>query len=147
MFKDGKRVVLVDDSIVRGNTSRKLVEVLRDAGATEVHMRISAPPTTNSCFYGVDTPTRSELIASQKTVEEIRAALAAFGGVNRRFTKVAEIDGVTIIDDYGHHPVEIAAVLKAARQAWDRALDLGEQHGFRNAQTTVIACTPALAAE
>jgi len=68
---DGKRVVVVDDSLVRGTTSRKIVKMLRSAGAREVHLRISAPPTTHSCFYGIDTPTRSELIASSHTVEEI----------------------------------------------------------------------------
>ena len=68
---DGKRVVVVDDSIVRGTTSRKIVKMLRDAGAREVHLRISAPPTTHPCYYGIDTPTRTELIASSHTVEEI----------------------------------------------------------------------------
>ena len=68
---DGKRVVVVDDSLVRGTTSRKIVKMLRNAGAAEIHLRISAPPTTHSCFYGIDTPTRSELIASSHTVEEI----------------------------------------------------------------------------
>ncbi len=67
----GKRVVVVDDSIVRGTTSRKIVKMLRNAGAKEVHLRISAPPTTHPCFYGIDTPTRSELIASSHTPEEI----------------------------------------------------------------------------
>ena len=67
----GKRVVVVDDSIVRGTTSRKIVSMIRSAGATEVHLRISSPPTIGPCFYGVDTPTRRELIASSHTVEEI----------------------------------------------------------------------------
>jgi amidophosphoribosyltransferase len=67
----GKRVVVVDDSIVRGTTSRKIVKMIRDAGARAVHVRISSPPTINPCFYGVDTPTRRELIASSHTVEEI----------------------------------------------------------------------------
>jgi amidophosphoribosyltransferase len=68
---DGKRVVVVDDSLVRGTTSRKIVKMLRNAGAREVHLRISAPPTTHPCFYGIDTPTRSELVAASHTVEEI----------------------------------------------------------------------------
>jgi amidophosphoribosyltransferase len=69
---DGKRVVVVDDSIVRGTTSRKIVTMLRAAGAREVHMRISSPPTIGPCYYGVDTPTRSELIATGHSVEAIR---------------------------------------------------------------------------
>jgi len=73
----GKRVVLVDDSIVRGTTSRKLVRMVREAGATEVHMRISCPPTISPCYYGVDTPTREELIASANSPEEIRKYLGA----------------------------------------------------------------------
>jgi amidophosphoribosyltransferase len=68
---DGKRIVVVDDSLVRGTTSRKIVKMLRNAGAREVHMRISAPPTTHPCFYGIDTPTRSELVAASHSVEEI----------------------------------------------------------------------------
>src|SRR5208283_2395691 len=74
---NGKRVVLVDDSIVRGTTSRKLVRMVREAGAKEVHMRISCPPTISPCYYGVDTPTREELIASANTPEEIRKYLGA----------------------------------------------------------------------
>jgi amidophosphoribosyltransferase len=73
----GKRVVLVDDSIVRGTTSRKLVRMIKAAGAREVHMRISCPPTISPCFYGVDTPRRSELIAATHSLEEIRTYLEA----------------------------------------------------------------------
>ena len=73
----GKRVVVVDDSIVRGTTSRKIIRMLRDAGATEVHMRISSPPTVSPCYYGIDTPTRSELIASSSSVEDIRRFIEA----------------------------------------------------------------------
>ena len=73
----GRRVVLVDDSIVRGTTSRKIVRMVRQAGAREVHLRISCPPTISPCFYGVDTPNRSELIASNHTVEEIRRFVEA----------------------------------------------------------------------
>ncbi|MCC7048820.1 MAG: amidophosphoribosyltransferase [Alphaproteobacteria bacterium] len=67
----GKRVVLVDDSIVRGTTSTKIVEMVRSAGATQVHMRISSPPTTHSCFYGIDTPERDKLLAARHSVEEM----------------------------------------------------------------------------
>jgi amidophosphoribosyltransferase len=74
---EGQRVVLVDDSIVRGTTSRKIVRMVRSAGAREVHMRISCPPTISPCFYGVDTPRRSELIAATHTLEEIRKYLNA----------------------------------------------------------------------
>lgn len=69
---EGKRVVLVDDSIVRGTTSRKIVEMVRAAGATEVHMRISSPPTKHSCFYGIDTPSSEELLAHTHSVEQIK---------------------------------------------------------------------------
>jgi len=73
----GKRVVLIDDSIVRGTTSRKIVRMIRQAGAGEVHMRISCPPTISPCFYGVDTPSKRQLIAANKTVEEIREYIGA----------------------------------------------------------------------
>lgn len=74
---EGKRVILLDDSIVRGTTSRKIVAMLRGAGAKEIHMRISSPPTIGPCFYGIDTPRRRELIASSRTVEEIRNFIEA----------------------------------------------------------------------
>ena len=74
---EGKRVILVDDSIVRGTTSRKIVEMVRQAGAKEVHMRISSPPTEHSCFYGIDTPERSQLLASRFDVEGIRQQIGA----------------------------------------------------------------------
>jgi amidophosphoribosyltransferase len=74
---EGKRVVLVDDSIVRGTTSRKIVRMVRQAGAREVHLRISCPPTISPCYYGVDTPNKEELIASSHSVEEIRSFVEA----------------------------------------------------------------------
>jgi len=74
---EGKRVVLVDDSIVRGTTSRKIVRMVRQAGAREVHVRVSCPPTISPCFYGVDTPTKNELIGANNTVEEIRRFIEA----------------------------------------------------------------------
>ena len=74
---EGKSVVLVDDSIVRGTTSRKIVRMVRNAGAREVHMRISCPPTISPCFYGVDTPNKSELIAANSSIDEIRRFIEA----------------------------------------------------------------------
>jgi len=74
---DGKRVVLIDDSIVRGTTSQKIVRLVRSAGAREVHVRISCPPTISPCFYGIDTPTKRELIAANQSVEEIRKFIGA----------------------------------------------------------------------
>ncbi|HEX8773339.1 MAG TPA: amidophosphoribosyltransferase [Pyrinomonadaceae bacterium] len=73
----GRRVVLIDDSIVRGTTSKKIVRMVREAGAREVHMRISCPPTVSPCYYGVDTPNKSDLIAAQMSVEEIRRFIEA----------------------------------------------------------------------
>jgi amidophosphoribosyltransferase len=73
----GKRVILVDDSIVRGTTSRKIVEMVRAAGAREVHMRISSPPTTHSCFYGIDTPERSKLLAARHNLQEMATLIGA----------------------------------------------------------------------
>jgi len=76
-YIEGKRVILVDDSIVRGTTSTKIVEMVRDAGAKEVHMRIASPPTTHSCFYGVDTPERSKLLAATHSIEEMTKFIKA----------------------------------------------------------------------
>src|SRR3984957_18314843 len=74
---EGKRVILIDDSIIRGTTSRKIVRMVRGAGAKEVHLRISCPPTISPCFYGVDTPSKRDLIAANKSVEEIRQFIEA----------------------------------------------------------------------
>jgi amidophosphoribosyltransferase len=74
---EGQRVILIDDSIVRGTTSRKLVRMVRNAGAREVHMRVSCPPTISPCFYGVDTPNKKHLIAAVKSMDEIRDYLEA----------------------------------------------------------------------
>ncbi len=74
---EGQRVILIDDSIVRGTTSRKIVRMVRSAGAREVHMRISCPPTISPCYYGVDTPSKDQLIAANKSVEEIRQYIGA----------------------------------------------------------------------
>jgi amidophosphoribosyltransferase len=76
IFK-GKRVVVVDDSIVRGTTSHKIVKMIRNAGAKEVHMRISSPPISYPCFYGIDTPSRKELIAASHSIDEITRYITA----------------------------------------------------------------------
>ena len=73
----GKRIILVDDSIIRGTTSRKIIRMVRAAGAKEVHLRISCPPTVSPCFYGVDTPSKKDLIAANNTVDEIRSFIEA----------------------------------------------------------------------
>ncbi|RED15723.1 amidophosphoribosyltransferase [Parasphingopyxis lamellibrachiae] len=91
---EGKRVILVDDSIVRGTTSTKIVEMMRDAGATEVHMRIASPPTRNSCFYGVDTPKREKLLAAQYDVtgmqDYIKADSLAFISIDGLYRALGE---------------------------------------------------------
>ncbi len=74
---EGKRVIWIEDAIIRGTTSRKIVRMVRAAGATEVHLRISCPPTISPCFYGVDTPSKKYQIAANKTVEEIRQYIEA----------------------------------------------------------------------
>jgi amidophosphoribosyltransferase len=74
---EGKRIILIDDSIIRGTTSRKIVRMVRAAGAREVHLRISCPPTISPCYYGVDTPNKSDLIAANSSVEEIRQYIEA----------------------------------------------------------------------
>ena len=74
---EGKRVILIDDSIIRGTTSRKIVRMVRGAGAVEVHLRISCPPTISPCFYGVDTPSKKDLIAANNSIEEIRQYIEA----------------------------------------------------------------------
>lgn len=91
---EGKRIVLIDDSIVRGTTSLKIVQMMRDAGAKEVHMRIASPPTSHSCFYGVDTPERSKLLAAQMDVaamaEYIHADSLAFVSIDGLYRAVGE---------------------------------------------------------
>ena len=110
----GKRVVIVDDSIVRGTTSRKIVNMVRHAGAREVHMRISSPPTIGSCFYGVDTPTSEELIASANSVDGIRNYITAdsLGYLSERgmyaFLKPGERDGFCAACFTGRYPVPIS---------------------------------------
>ena len=91
---EGKRIVLIDDSIVRGTTSLQIVEMMRDAGATEVHFRVASPPTAHSCFYGVDTPERSKLLAARMELEPmrefIRADSLAFVSIDGLYRAVGE---------------------------------------------------------
>ncbi|WP_237153467.1 amidophosphoribosyltransferase [Oryzibacter oryziterrae] len=92
---EGKRIVLVDDSIVRGTTSLKIVQMMREAGAAEVHMRIASPPTTDSCFYGVDTPEKGKLLASRMTIDEmaryIQVDSLAFLSIDGLYRAVGEM--------------------------------------------------------
>jgi amidophosphoribosyltransferase len=74
---EGKRLILIDDSIVRGTTSKRIVDMLRKAGAKEVHIRVSSPPVKYSCYFGIDTPTRKQLIGATHSVEEIRETIGA----------------------------------------------------------------------
>jgi len=108
---DGKRVVLVDDSIVRGTTSRKLVRVIRRAGAREVHFRVGSPPVTHPCFYGIDTPSRRELIGALKTVDEIRDYLGvdSLGYISLEGLLACEKDGTKFCHACfsGQYPVPI----------------------------------------
>jgi amidophosphoribosyltransferase len=105
----GKRVIMIDDSIVRGTTSDRIVRMLREAGATEVHMRVSSPPFLYPCYFGTDVPASDQLIAYQRSVEEIRQiigadSLAYLGG--ERLTQM--VDGLSICDGCftGHYPVD-----------------------------------------
>lgn len=114
---DGKRVVLVDDSIVRGTTSTKIVQMMREAGATEVHMRIASPPTTNSCFYGVDTPSRNKLLAAQYEIDEmckfIGADSLSFISLNGLYVAMGELERNADQPQYcdacftGDYPIEL----------------------------------------
>jgi amidophosphoribosyltransferase len=106
---EGKRVVVVDDSIVRGTTARKIIKMIRGAGAKEVHFRISSPPTSFPCFYGVDTPTRQELIASSHTVEETNKYITSdtLGYLSiEGMLSVAETGGFCDACFSGRYPVE-----------------------------------------
>ncbi len=107
----GRRVVLVDDSIVRGTTSRKLVRMLRRNGATEVHFRVGSPPVTHPCFYGIDTPSRRELIGALKTPEEIREYLGAdsLGYLSLEGLMACERDGTQFCDACfsGRYPIPV----------------------------------------
>ncbi len=105
----GKRVIVVDDSIVRGTTSKKIVHMLRDAGAKEVHVRVSSPPTKNPCYYGIDTPSRNELISNTHTIEETRKFI---GADSLAFLSLEGMISVLVSEDYctacftGKYPID-----------------------------------------
>ena len=109
---EGKRVIIIDDSIVRGTTSKKIVKMLREVGAREVHVRISSPPTTHSCFYGIDTPTKGELIASNMDIDQTCKYLGADSLHYISLEKMLEIFGEQK-DDFcaacfdGRYPVDV----------------------------------------
>jgi amidophosphoribosyltransferase len=118
----GKRVVLIDDSIVRGTTSKKIVRMVREAGAKEIHVRISCPPTISPCYYGVDTPNKSELIAAQMSIEEIRRFIEAdsLGYLSLDgMIEATEIkpDSACVACWNGHYPTRIT---REAETMWER---------------------------
>ncbi len=122
---EGKRVVLVDDSIVRGTTSRKILRMVREAGATEVHVRISCPPTVSPCYYGIDTPTREELIAAVKPVEEIRQFIGAdslgYLSLDSLRRAVGDAEGKFCTSCYtGVYPTELVQLEVAHREGEPR---------------------------
>ena len=121
----GKSLVVVDDSIVRGNTTHKIVKMLYDAGATEVHLRISSPPITNSCFYGIDTATSTELIASEMTAEEIRKKVGAdsleyitLNGLQRAVGRPAEHFCRACFT--GRYPIDVPDSLKLSKHRFEQ---------------------------
>jgi amidophosphoribosyltransferase len=122
----GKRIVLVDDSIVRGTTSKKIVEMVRDAGATEVHFRIASPPTTHSCFYGVDTPNKEDLLAHKLSLSGMREfidadslAFVSMDGLYRAMGEAKRLSGAPQFCDAcfsGDYPVEPVDAREFRRQ-------------------------------
>ncbi len=117
----GKRVVVVDDSIVRGTTSRKIIKMIRSAGAKEVHLRISSPPTISPCFYGIDTPTKEELIASSHNVEEINRFVTSdtlgYLSIEGMYRAVKDAGGGFCDACFtGKYPVDVTEDRKAAPQ-------------------------------
>ncbi len=122
----GKRVVLVDDSIVRGTTSKKIVAMVRDAGAAEVHFRVSSPPTTHSCFYGVDTPNTDELLAHKMDVEQMRRFIGAdslaFISMNGLYRAMGQAERVAAAPKFcdacftGDYPIALTDISGGTRQ-------------------------------
>jgi amidophosphoribosyltransferase len=131
---EGKRIVLVDDSIVRGTTSRKITQMLRNAGAREVHMRIACPPILYPDYYGIDTPSREELIASRMSVDEMRAeigvdslAFLSLNGLYEAFGKGPRDDAAPAFTDHcftGDYPTRLTDLLDMERSARVEQLSL-----------------------
>ncbi len=148
---NGKRVVMMDDSIVRGTTSRKIVKMVRAAGASEVHVRISCPPTISPCFYGVDTPRRSDLIAATHTLDEVRKYLGAdtlaYLSLEGMLAGVGDARAAYCTSCYtGHYPV---AFPRDREQYLQLALKLHQPNGQKAADTSDVqpdAVAPAAAA-
>ena len=116
----GKRVVLVDDSIVRGNTSRQIVQLIKDAGAREVHVRVSSPPVMWPCFYGIDTANRNELIAANMSIEDIRKSIGADSLVYLSLESLIKATGLPgesfcLACLNGNYPIEIPKKLKLSK--------------------------------
>ncbi len=123
----GKRVIIIDDSIVRGTTSRKLVKALREAGATEVHMRISSPPVTHPCFYGIDTDNQDQLIAATKSVQEIAKqlevdSLAYLSWEGMLEETKQDVNGFCSACFTGDYPVPVPEQLKRSKLMLEEAI-------------------------
>jgi amidophosphoribosyltransferase len=126
---EGKRVVVVEDSIVRGTTTRNIVSMLREAGAKEIHVRISSPPYRFPCFYGIDTAARSELIAAQLDVEEIRRYIGAdslgYLSIEGLFEAVGGEAGRFCSACFdGHYPIPIPQHLKLSKHLFEEEAEL-----------------------
>ncbi|HWP34137.1 MAG TPA: amidophosphoribosyltransferase, partial [Thermodesulfobacteriota bacterium] len=142
---EGKRVVVVDDSIVRGTTARKIIKMLRQAGAREIHFRISSPPTLFPCYYGIDTPTRAELIASSHTIEEIRQYVTAdtlgylsLEGLRRAVDAAGRVDGPFCDACFsGRYPVRFPGMARVAQ------LPLFPAPGIQRAPAEAVAADAA----
>ena len=139
LLVEGKRIVLIDDSIVRGTTSVKIVEMMRDAGASEVHFRVASPPTGNSCYYGVDTPERSKLLAGRMDIaamrEFIKADSLAFVSIDGLYRAVGLEGRDDAAPQYcdacftGDYPTRLTDL--AERQGTDAQLTLAVDGGRR----------------